>query len=237
MLPIEQATAVILAGGFGTRLKAIVPDRPKVLAEVCGRPFITFLLDQLLDAGITKTVLCTGYKHNKVVRTLGDTYQQMQLSYSREHEPLGTAGALRLALPCCHSDPVLVMNGDSYCEANLGFFWRSHFQKNAAATVLLNRISQSGRYGKIELDENGKLLAFREKTAGDGPAWINAGIYIISRDLIRSIPNDQAVSLEVDVFPGWIGSPIYGSQNQGCFIDIGTPESFAAAKSFFKKGQ
>ena len=108
-------TAAILAGGLGTRLRSVVKDRPKVLAEIRGVPFLTYLLDQLAAAGVRDVVLCTGYMGEQVRSAFGDSYGGMCLSYSQESSPLGTAGALRLALPLFKSSSVLVMNGDSFC--------------------------------------------------------------------------------------------------------------------------
>jgi len=130
MQVISDITAVILAGGLGTRLQPVVPDKPKVLVEVLGRPFLVYLLDQLVSLGLHKVVLCTGYKGDKVQECFGGAYRSLRLLYSREDEPLGTGGALRLALPCFSSDTILVMNGDSYIDADLGTYLDWFFQKD-----------------------------------------------------------------------------------------------------------
>ena len=121
-----DVTAAILAGGLGTRLRPAVADRPKVLAPVGGRPYLTYLLDQLAGAGVREVVLLTGYAADEVRDALGDRYGRMRLRYSVEPAPLGTAGALRLALPLLAAPAVLLLNGDSYCDADLGAFRRSH---------------------------------------------------------------------------------------------------------------
>ena len=136
---LANTTAVILAGGLGTRLRSVVPDRPKVLADVSGRPFIEYLLDQLVTESVQSVVLCTGYKGDQVQNRLGTNYRNMPLHYSREQYPLGTGGALRLALPMIESDPVLVLNGDSYCEARLAQFAAWHTARESSATILLSR--------------------------------------------------------------------------------------------------
>ena len=123
-----KVTAVILAGGVGSRLRSAVSDRPKVLAEVNGRPYLEHLFDQLIDADIENAVLCTGHLADMVKKACGSTYGSMKLSYSQEFTPMGTGGALRLATPHIRSDSVLVMNGDSYCTANINDFnWTSSF--------------------------------------------------------------------------------------------------------------
>ena len=123
---------MILAGGFGTRLRSVVSDRPKVLAEVGGRPFLEYLLDQLVAEDVKSVVLCTGYLGEQVQRRLGTHYRTLALQYSREPQPLGTGGALRLALPMLDTDPVLVMNGDSYCDTRLDAFANWHAGRRRA---------------------------------------------------------------------------------------------------------
>ena len=122
LIGFSNITAVILAGGLGTRLQKVVPHRQKVLAEVRKRPFLTFLLDQLISAGVCDVVLSTGHRADEVHAKLGNAYKSLRLVYSNEKEPLGTGGALRLALPHLNSDPVLIMNGDSYITADLNKF-------------------------------------------------------------------------------------------------------------------
>ncbi len=229
----SHVTAAILAGGLGTRLRTVVADRPKVLAEVNGRPFLSFLLDQLSRAGVRSVVLCTGYRGEQVCRSLGERYRDLQLSYSHETRALGTAGALRLALPRLASDPVLVMNGDSFCAADLADFWNFHCGRRAEATILLTRGARAQRFGGVNIDNNGAVLEFAEKRTGGGADWINGGIYLLSRRALLSIPEDQQVSLEYDVFPSLVGRGLYGYQTEGRFLDIGTPDDFASAAGFF----
>ncbi len=229
MTYLSNVTAVILAGGLGTRLRSIVSDRPKVLAEVGGRPFIEILLDQLAMADVRSVVLCTGYMGNQVQDRLGTHYRRMTLRYSCEPQPLGTAGALRLALPMLDSDPVLVMNGDSYCDASLEAFADWHAERRAPATILLAETDDTRRYGRVQLDDEWRVLSFSEKTDDTGPGWINAGIYLLSQPLIEPITVGRAVSLEREVFPAWIGLGLSGFRSEGRLWDIGLPESYARA--------
>lgn len=233
MPDLGSLTAVILAGGFGTRLRPVVADRPKVLAEVGARPFIAYLLDQLSRAGIGHVVLCTGHLGAQVQALLQDRYRDLDLVYSQEPVPLGTAGALRLALPLFNSDPVLVMNGDSYCEADLTAFWAWHHARNASATLLLTAMADAGRYGLVQIDTDGRVLGFAEKREKGQPGWINAGVYLIGRRLIETIPSMRPVSLEQEMFPAWIEHGLYGCRSDGRFVDIGTPDSYAIADEFF----
>jgi NDP-sugar pyrophosphorylase family protein len=230
---LESATAVVLAGGLGTRLRSVVADRPKVLAEVRGKPFLAFLFDELDRLGLRHVVICSGYLGEQLVAAFGDTYRGLSLEYSLESAPLGTAGALRLALPYFRSETCLVMNGDSFCEADLGAFWDQHQFKNAAATILLTHVPDSSRYGKVALDEDGLVTKFEEKSAAGGPGWVNGGIYLLRTALLSAIAPGVAVSLERSSFPAWIGHGLYGAKLGGRFIDIGTPESYSSAQEFF----
>ena len=233
MQDLANVTAAILVGGLGTRLRSVVADRPKVLAEIRERPFLAYLLDELAGAGVRTVVLCTGYLGEQVQALFGDSYGSLRLVYSRESSPLGTAGALRLALPLFKSDSVLVMNGDSFCQANLRAFWAWHCAQGADATLLLTRMPDTKRYGRVHVDEDGLVLRFDEKGHNGGPGWINAGIYLLNHRLLLTIPASGAVSLEREVFPAWIGRGLYGYRSEARFLDIGTPEAYAVAEQFF----
>lgn len=226
-------TAAILAGGLGTRLRSLVADRPKVLADVLGRPFLAFLLDYLQSAGVKRVVLCTGYKGEQVHAAFGDSYGSLRLAYSHEPSPLGTGGALRLALPLLESEAVFVMNGDSFCEFEFGPLQLFHASRNAAATIVLTQVADTARFARIRTDATGRIESFEEKAPTHGPGWINGGIYLLNRRLVLTIPSNEAVSLERQVFPLWIHQGLFGYYSQGRFLDIGTPESYAAAEEFF----
>ncbi len=232
---VSQVTAVILAGGFGTRLRSLVTDRPKVLAAIHGRPFLTYLLDQVVEAGVESTILCTGYMGEMVQADIGPVYRGMPVRYSQETSPLGTAGAVRLALSAAASDPVLVMNGDSCCKADFVQFGAWHGEHQAEASILLTHVPDTRRYGRVDVVSDGHIQRFQEKGAHQGPGWINAGIYLLSRRIVSDIPEGQAVSLERDIFPGLVGRGLYGYQTERAFLDIGTPESYAEAERFFGK--
>jgi len=233
MQEVSSVTAAILAGGLGTRLRSVVADRPKVLAEVRGRPFLSYLLDQLADAGLRTAVLCTGYKGDEVQAVFGDSHRGMRLAYSQEPFPLGTGGAVRLAASHLVSSTVLVLNGDSYCQADVGAFWSHHCAAGSRATLVLVRVDDASRFGQVELDETGRVLRFEEKGARTGPGWINAGMYLVDRQWVESIPSGKAVSLEREVFPAWIDGGLRGWRSPGRFLDIGTPESYREADRFF----
>jgi NDP-sugar pyrophosphorylase family protein len=235
MQRIADITAMILAGGLGTRLRSVFSHKPKVLAEILGQPFLTYLLDQLSGAGLRNVILCTGYMGDRVQEVYGDTYKYLHLLYSQEDEPLGTGGALRLALPLLNSDPVLVMNGDSYIHADLNSYVDWFFRKDRKASFLLTSVSDTGRYGMVKVGKDESLLAFEEKGMTRGAGWINAGVYLLKKSLVRLIPPGKAFSLERELFPSLVGKGLFGYQCKGSFIDIGTPESYAASEKFFGK--
>lgn len=233
----SNITAAILAGGLGTRLRPAVADRPKALAIVDGKPFVSNLLEQISRAGINELVLCTGYLGEQVQAALGNTYGPLNLAYSQETELMGTAGALRLALPLLKTDPVLVLNADSYCEADLQAFYHQHQAVKANASLLLVYLLDTRRYGRVEIDEDGRVVRFEEKGQSTS-GWINAGIYLLSRVFLQAIPTGRVVSLEKEVFPAWLGRGLYGfssclADSRERFLDIGIPEDYAAAEQFF----
>jgi D-glycero-alpha-D-manno-heptose 1-phosphate guanylyltransferase len=233
----NQVTAVILAGGLGTRLRSVVADRPKVLAEVHGRPFLAYLFDQVRRAGVGAAVVCTGYRGEQVQAAFGSGYHDLRLIYSHEAIPLGTGGAVRLAQPLLQTQWALVMNGDSYYASDLEAFRRWHLGKAAQATILLTEVPDTARYGRVLVEPDGRVASFAEKGAASGPGWINAGLYLIKTDRLATIPEGRAVSLEREVFPAWAGQGLYGCQSEGRFLDIGTPETLAQAEAFLSDQQ
>lgn len=232
-LDFSQVTAVVLAGGLGTRLRSVVADRPKVLATIGGRPFVSFILDQICAVQISRAVLCTGYMGELVEKTLGRAYGALELDYSQESQPLGTGGALRLATAHVGTPWMLVVNGDSYCEVDLCRFYQWHQSQGSHASLLGVAVPDTSRYGRLELDAADRVTRFEEKGMRSGPGLINGGWYLLARQLVESLDTDRAISLEREVFPAWIASGLYAFRSQLPFLDIGTPESFAAAEAFF----
>lgn len=230
---VGAPTVAILAGGLGTRLRSVINDRPKVLAEIGGRPFLSFWLETLALQGFRDVVICAGYLAEQVEQCLGDTFGPLKLSYSIETQPLGTGGALRLAHPQFATEQVMILNGDSFCELDLAAFWKAHLERRLPASMVLRYEEDTRRYGRVTLATDGRLDNFLEKSDLLRPGWINAGIYLLPKEWIARVPPAQAVSLERDLLPRWVGEGIYGFPSAGRFIDIGTPESFARASEFF----
>jgi len=229
----ERLEAMILVGGKGTRLRSVVSDRPKPMADVAGRPFVGWLLSSLRSQGIRRIVLCTGYLGELIEEYLGDGRAwDMDLEYSRDPFPLGTGGAVRHALPRMRGRRFLVLNGDSYCRFDLSLLTSVHERRNARATLWLVKAPDCRRYGSVVLDADGKVQSFVEKASASAPGWVNAGVYLIDRDAIEPVANDCPFSLEADVFPALIGKGLYAVAAAGSHLDIGTPESYAAAQEF-----
>lgn len=234
---LEGVDVVILAGGLGTRLQPVINDRPKPMAEVCGHPFLAHLLQQVAGFGARSVLLCVAHRAGQVIAHFGSEYPTAQgalrLRYVHEEQPLGTGGALRHAVAWLEQETVLVLNGDSYCEADLAAFRHWHQSRPAAISLVLTPVADSSRYGQVRVAADGKVEGFTEKAAGAGPGWINAGLYLTSRTVLTTIPADGPVSLERSVFPQHVGHDLYGWCGGGRFIDIGTPESYEAAAAFF----
>jgi NDP-sugar pyrophosphorylase family protein len=230
---LNKVAVAILAGGLGTRLRSVTGQTPKALAVVAGRPFVAYLLDQLAAAGIARTVICTGHGGEQIEARLGGVFGDMQLRYSRESAPLGTGGALRLALPLFKSDWILALNGDSFAEVDLRAFWKWHQEQRALASLVVSRASDADRYGSVAIGGRGEVLSFSEKNQPRAPGLVNAGVYILNRSVIEAIPPGRAVSLEREILPEQIGKGFYAFQGCRRFLDIGTPDSYARAEEFF----
>jgi NDP-sugar pyrophosphorylase family protein len=229
-----EVTAAILAGGLGTRLRSVVADRPKVLAPIGGRPYLSYLLDQLAGASLREVVLLTGHGADQVRAALGDSYAGMRLRYSAEPRPLGTAGAVRHALSQLTAPTVLLLNGDSYCDVDINAFRRFHHAQEADASLALVRVADASRFGQVCRARDGHVVRFEEKSTTSAAGWINAGVYLLERALIEEVASDCPVSLERDLLPAWVRRRgVCGFRCEGPFLDIGTPQAYAEAERFF----
>ena len=160
----------------------------------------------------------------------------MHLEYSIESRPLGTGGAIRLALPLLRGNRILLLNGDSYCDVNLQTFCEFQRRSGRDAGMVLTYVDNASRFGKVQLGEDGCIASFEEKSPVPGPGWINAGVYLLDRGLIENLAPGQSISLERDVLPTWVfGGKLAGFRTLSPFIDIGLPESYRAAARFFAK--
>jgi mannose-1-phosphate guanylyltransferase len=223
--------ALVLAGGEGTRLRPLTLTLPKPVIPLAGRPFLTFMLDWLHRHGVDDVLLSCGYRSHDVERVLGDIYRGMRLRYVVEDEPLGTAGPLRLAADAgVLADRVLVLNGDTLTDIDLSDEIARHEETKARATIALVAVDDTSSYGVVPTTEDGQVEAFLEKRPGPAPTnRINAGAYVLDREVVEMIPAGRAVSIEREVFPELVHRGLYGYESDGYWIDIGTPERYLDA--------
>jgi NDP-sugar pyrophosphorylase family protein len=229
--PNIPVRAFVLCGGAGTRLRPVLTDQPKSMAPVAGTPFLQLLFDRLRAEGIEDVILGTGYMAEKIQSYFGNgnTFR-LRIHYSTEHEPRGTGGALKLAEPLL-SDPVLVLNGDSYVEWSLVRMLELFRAKAADMVIVLQEVADVSRYGSVAIDDDGRVTRFLEKGSRGGHGLINAGVYLLRKQIVRDLPPDTVISLEREVFPRLLDGQVYGLISRGLFIDIGVPEDFNRAQT------
>ncbi|MFL5753461.1 MAG: nucleotidyltransferase family protein [Bacteroidia bacterium] len=228
--------AIILAGGFGTRLKEVINDLPKPMAPVNGKPFLAHLLLYLKKYSIGKVILSTGYLSEKIEEYFGREYEEIQIVYSKEESPMGTGGGIKLAMGKCVSDVVLVMNGDSFFDIDINEFYARHRWNRADFSIALRKVENAARYGTIGLHEEDRILFFQEKNGEEKAGLINGGVYLLKRDLFqKNTPLGEAFSIERDFFETFINRfSFHGYISKGYFIDIGIPEDYSKAQDELK---
>lgn len=225
--------AVVLAGGFGTRLRPISCTRPKLLFPVCNRPLLDWTLERLDKSGIKDVVLATNYMAEAFIQRYGDSTRGMRLFYSREEKPLGTGGPIKRAEELIgHEEPFLVLNGDILTDFDYSKLVKKHVEKEATATIALYRVKDPSRYGVAELAEKNRVVRFVEKPVREkAPSNLaNAGIYVLDPEIFDYIPSGRPVSIEREVFPKVADEgKLYGYDFEGFWIDIGKPEDYLKA--------
>ncbi|MGB3479102.1 MAG: nucleotidyltransferase family protein [bacterium] len=229
---MKPMKTLLLVGGYGRRLRESVSSLPKPMAEIAGSPFLEYLLYQLKSQSFNDFIFCVGYLADTIQAYFGDgSHWSVNIDYSREEEPLGTAGAIKLASRLFSDDDFLVVNGDSLMVIKLHKLIDFHFKRNALATIAVTPAKDIERFGKVVLGENNRIAQFSEKsTAGHG--MINGGIYVINRKVLDCIPDKKFCSLENEIFPQLVDKGCYGMVfKKAFFIDIGTPESYLAVKT------
>lgn len=222
--------AVILAGGLGTRLGSRLVDRPKPMVPVAGRPFLRILLDRLVDAGCDRIIVSVGYLRHVIIESFGNSYREIPLIYSIEEAPLGTGGALRLALTQVSGSDALVVNGDTYLHADFSVIMEAHRASGRPMTMAVTRVKDRSRYGGL-IVENGHVTGFAEKSCADS-GWINAGVYVLNSTF--PWPQDLPVqfSFENDVLtPCLTLLRPAAFLCDGYFLDIGYPEDLERAQT------
>jgi D-glycero-alpha-D-manno-heptose 1-phosphate guanylyltransferase len=228
--------AIILAGGFGTRLRSAVADLPKSMAKINDRPFLEFLLDRLIQSGIDHVILSVGYMHEIIVDHFESRYKNLKIAYAIENEPLGTGGGIKLAIEKTSSENILVLNGDTLFMLDIEAFLDFHLSRKSFFSIALRQVESAGRYGSVSISKEGTITGFAEKNSSDGPGLINAGIYLISRKYFIDYPLPEAFSLEKDfIEKAYQIEHFYGFPASDYFIDIGIPTDYARAQTEFRK--
>ncbi len=228
---LAEIEVAVLAGGLGTRLGGVIEGTPKVLAPIAGRPYLAYLLDWLVGFGARRIVLCLGHLAKAILDYLEtEPPHGCDLVPVVEPTPLGTAGALRHARAELRSDPVMVVNGDSFVDADLCAFLASHKVSGAEGSILCAEVAHAGRYGRVDLSSNGRIRRFIEKDPLEtSAALVNAGVYLLSAALLDRIASGSEKSLEHDVFEALPAGTLNAMTGPFTFIDIGTPDSLAQA--------
>jgi D-glycero-alpha-D-manno-heptose 1-phosphate guanylyltransferase len=225
--------AIVLAGGMGTRLREVVPDLPKPMAPVNGKPFLYFIFQWLKKYSVNKIILSAGFKSEKIIEFFGDTFDKIPIEYVIEEKPLGTGGAVRFALRKTTGNNILILNGDTYFPIDLNSFYSFHTDNHYMFSVALKRMKAFSRYGSVECHDN-TIIKFNEKKfSQDG--LINGGIYLAGRKFLESKLLEEVFSLEKDILENEAGSSILKCMEfEDTFVDIGIPEDYLRAGSILK---
>ena len=222
--------AIILAGGLGTRLRSAVPDLPKCMAPINGVPFISYLIDNLINEGVTNFIFSLGYKSELFISFLEEKLPMKNYLIVIEDEPLGTGGAIKLACKKAKDENVIALNGDSLFKVNLKELMHFHLEKKSRCTLALKPMQDFERYGSVEIDAVQKIQSFKEKqfiTKG----CINGGVYAIEVASFLQKSLEDKFSMEQDYLEKYSGEGnFYGFIQEGYFIDIGIPEDFVRAQ-------
>lgn len=232
----ENIPAILLVGGKGTRLQTVVSSKPKPLAQVGDTPFLELLVVQLRSQGIQRMIMSTGHLADQIEAAFGDGKRwNSDIRYSRESQPLGTAGAVKFAESYLDgSSDFIVVNGDSFMELDFAEFLRFHRRHGGILSMAVRRVPDAARYGTVHVDGSKRIVGFSEKTGDTSPGMINAGVYLFRRSVLKLIPEGPS-SLEKDLFPKLLTQGMYAFEQDGIFIDIGTPEDYARAQQLYQK--
>ncbi len=222
--------AIVLAGGLGTRLSARLDGIPKPMAAVAGRPFLEILLGQLQRAGCRRALLSVGHLHTVIQHHFGASFHGMRVDYAVEDSPLGTGGAIRNALAMAEEESVLVLNGDTFLDADYAAMLRFHAARAAQITIAITRQAEIGRYGGVHL-RGEHIIGFEEK-GRTGAGWINAGSYVLAKQIKWPASLAEKFSFEQDFLMPQIArlSPA-AFRVDGFFLDIGVPEDLDRAQT------
>lgn len=220
---------------MGTRLRSVLSDKPKPLAQIGEISFLELLVLQLRSQGLRHLVMCTGFQGSQIRQEFNDGRKwDVAIDYSEETRPLGTAGAIKLADRfLSNAREFLVMNGDSFLQLDFRNLIRFHRANGGFASIAVRRVPDAARYGTVHVDEQNRIVRFSEKMGISEPGLINGGVYLFNRNVLEQIPEGPS-SLEKDVLPGLLKDKVFALEHDGMFIDIGTPEDFARAQALYQ---
>lgn len=226
--------AVILAGGFGTRLQSVVEDLPKPMAPINDKPFLEILLNYLAKQGFNHIILSVGYKYQSIQKHFGPLFKNMAIDYFVEDHPLGTGGAIKAALTLAKSEDVFIFNGDTFFDIPLDKFFDFHIKKGSL-TIGLKEMENFDRYGTVSIAKDGRITGFGEKQYRE-KGYINGGIYLMKSNFFDSYPVEEKFSFEKDIMEQYFASrDFYGKVFNNYFIDIGIPEDYERAQTELKQ--
>lgn len=230
----QVTTAIILAGGLGTRLSGVVQDRPKPLAPINGRPFLEHQMDYWMAQGIRRFVLSVGFRREQIMQHFGSAYRGCAVEYAEEATPLGTGGGLLMAVQkLAGAETCLVLNGDTFFEVELSELEAFHRARAAALSVALFETQKNDRYMGVQIKDDGAIVSFRSEPGASQLA--NGGVYLMHAGLFGNLPwrAGDKLSLEDDLFAHFLsnGQKLYGMVCRGRFIDIGVPDDYFRAAS------
>ncbi len=232
--------AIILAGGLGTRLRQAVPELPKPMAPLGGRPFLEYQMDYWIGQGVQRFVLSVGYRYEAIERHFGTRYRGVEIAYAVEKAPLGTGGGLLLAAGKIQGPgPWLVLNGDTFFDVTLAELTRFHDIKQAEVTLSLFEVENNSRYTAVTIDADDRITKLQSRETG-ARQLINGGVYLFGETTLSGLPyraGDQ-VSLETGILEQALnsGKRLFGHVVRGNFIDIGIPEDYARAAQLLMRG-
>ena len=232
-MDVKDYPAIVLAGGLGTRLRAVINDLPKPMAPVNGKPFLHYIFQYLKSEQIKDVILSVGYKHEVIKDFLGEKYLGISIRYSVEEEPLGTGGGIKQAFDLIEG-PAYVLNGDTFFGLNLLALQEYYLESESDITLAIKPLENFDRYGTVQMDETFRIIKFEEKRFVN-KGFINGGIYFFDKKLFDKVEVGQKFSFEKDVLEKYTGELKFtGKVFDGYFIDIGIREDYNKAQHDFK---
>lgn len=225
----SKMEAVVLAGGFGTRLRSVINDVPKPMAPVRNRPFLEYILNWLSEYSIRRIVISTGFKAESISSYFGQDFHGIAIEYAREEKPLGTGGGIMNSLTHVQEDNIIIINGDTYFPVDLDALMSCHRMSGVAVTIAIKKMTDAGRYGTVIMNKDNGIVQFHEKSFHEG-GLINGGVYVIKKSFLKEMDLQESFSFEKDVLERYAdGTFAKGLIFDYPFIDIGIPEDYIKA--------